>query len=936
MIHHFTQLMLRTALFVALFLWTPVLNATTYSVSNASDFNALPTLNAGDIVVLASGNYGALDKTLVSSISNDATAQSNPIFVTAASAGGVNVTAPSLITLQGRGIILAGLDFVSGSGMKDNGSSSPASLIKTAANSRYMTISNIRYLDCTAGDDYGHWLNVEGFHHTIEYCSFEGKDEPVANSTVAFKRNTSEAGISMPRDHVMRRCYFGPRECSTSENGYESIRIGDSSSQAHDMRVIIEENVFYHAIWRADGEKPNDMEIISNKTKGNIIRNNTFLESYGQITLRHGDACVVEGNYIIGGGYYSGSSILRNSANPYQSGIRVIGQDHIIRNNYLENLIGNNLRAALSVLGGESGWDDGNGSGGDNGYEAADSAEVYHNTFIDCKELHLGYLNRGTIQPVGVLVYNNAWQGRGSSNGIERESGFSLGGSGGNYIYHPSGDYGWTGLSGTYSASTSPDVTDSFDDYNIPTTSSPLLNAADLTLSSSTDVRQLTRPTTGRDIGSFEREVSGSGMRPLLRDEIGPEFDGGPSGTYPVPGDTKPTITTSSLPNGAIGVSYQEALSAGAGDSPLTWSISAGSLPVGVSMNSSGFISGTPTTSGTSNFTVIVSDVDSDSDTQALSLIIDAEPGPDPAKFSLSGGDVIASMSQSPNIAGNTLDGALGTRWSAQGDGEWIRYDLGSVMNIHFLKLAWLDGASRTANFDVEVSDDDTNWTAVLSDEDSSGTTTALETVEIPDTPARYVRIVGHGNSSPSLWNSITETEIWGTAVVALPPEAPVIHTVNSLDGRVVVLWDASPGATSYKVKRSTVSGSGYVTVTNLSGVSYLDTGVVNGTTYHYVISAVSVAGESTDSSEERGKPFAPIGPEELGALTLSLSGENIQATVMSVAGRVYQMQRSEDLTPGSWVNVGATVIGTGASMILEDSDTPLPAHRFYRLVIQP
>ncbi|MDB4436212.1 hypothetical protein N9139_01930, partial [Akkermansiaceae bacterium] len=79
-----------------------------------------------------------------------------------------------------------------------------------------------------------------------------------------------------------------------------------------------------------------------------------------------------------------------------------------------------------------------------------------------------------------------------------------------------------------------------------------------------------------------------------------------------------------------------------------------------------------------------------------------------------------------------------------------------------------------------------------------------------------------------------------------------------------------------------------------------------------------------------------PIGPEELGALTLSLSGENIQATVMSVAGRVYQMQRSEDLTPGSWVNVGATVIGTGASMILEDSDTPLPAHRFYRLVIQP
>lgn len=678
------------------------------------------------------------------------------------------------------------------------------------------------------------------------------------------------------------------------------------------------------------------MEIISNKTKGNIIRNNTFLESYGQITLRHGDACIVEGNYIIGGGFYSGSSILRNTANPHQSGIRVIGHDHIIRNNYLENLIGTNLRASLSVLGGESGWDDGNGSGGDNGYEAADNAEVYNNTFIDCNELHLGYINRGTIQPVGVKVYNNAWQGSGSSNGIERDNDFSLGGSGGNYIYHPDGDYGWTGLSGTYSSSTSPDVTDSFDDYKIPTSSSPLLNAADLTLSSSTDLRQLSRPATGRDIGSFEREVAGSGLRPLLRDEIGPEFDGGPSGTYPVPGNTTPTIATSSLPNGAIGVSYQEALSAGAGEAPLTWSISAGSLPVGISMNSSGVISGTPTTSGTSNFTVIVSDVDSDTDTQALSITIDTEPGSDPEKFPLTGGDVIASSFQSPNNAGNTLDGALGTRWSAQGDGEWIRYDLGSVRNVHYLKLAWLNGASRTSNFDIEVSDDDMNWTAVLSDTDSSGTTTELEIVEIPDTAARYVRIVGHGNSSPSAWNSITESEIWGTAVVALPPEVPVIQTINPLDGRVVVLWDASPGATSYNVKRSTVSGSGYVTISNLSGVGYLDTGVTNGTTYHYVISAVNAAGESSDSSEVSGKPFAPIGPEELGGLVIGLSGGNIQASVMSVVGRIYQMQRSDDLTSDSWVDVGGTVIGTGGAMIFEDSSDPLPTQRFYRLVIQP
>ncbi|MCM2275340.1 MAG: polysaccharide lyase 6 family protein, partial [Candidatus Didemnitutus sp.] len=435
--------------------------AVTHTVNNAADFNALPSLNAGDVVVLNSGTYGSLNKTLVSTIATDALAQSNPIYVYAATPGGVDVTAPSQITLQGRGIILAGLDFVSGSGMLANGDDTPVWIIKTDANSRHMTISNVRFLNCTAGDNYGHWLYLEGFNHTVEYCSFEGKNEPNRNATVAFKRNTSEAGITTPRNHVLRYCYFGPREASNASgstgNGYETIRIGDSSSQAHDMNVTIAHNVFYRAIWRNDGAKPNDMEIISNKSKGNKILHNTFLESYGQLTLRHGDACLVEGNYILGGGYYSGSSILLRAANPHQTGIRIIGTDHVVRNNFLINLVGTNLRAALCLMGGESSHTDGNGSGGYNGYEAAHNAQIYNNTFVDCTELNLGYRSAGTVSPTGVQIYNNVWQGSGTSNGIVRSNSFTPAGSGGNYIYHPSGSYGWTGLTGgTYTSSASP------------------------------------------------------------------------------------------------------------------------------------------------------------------------------------------------------------------------------------------------------------------------------------------------------------------------------------------------------------------------------------------------------------------------------------------------------------------------------------------------
>src|ERR1700690_2589974 len=69
------------------------------------------------------------------------------------------------------------------------------------------------------------------------------------------------------------------------------------------------------------------------------------------------------------------------------------------------------------------------------------------------------------------------------------------------------------------------------------------------------------------------------------------------------------TILTMSVPNAPQNVPYSTTLVAAAGSPPYTWSISAGSLPVGLSLNgSTGVISGTPTGTGTSNFTAKVTD----------------------------------------------------------------------------------------------------------------------------------------------------------------------------------------------------------------------------------------------------------------------------------------------------------------------------------------
>ena len=68
------------------------------------------------------------------------------------------------------------------------------------------------------------------------------------------------------------------------------------------------------------------------------------------------------------------------------------------------------------------------------------------------------------------------------------------------------------------------------------------------------------------------------------------------------------SITTSSLTAGSVNVPYSASLAATGGVPPYTWSITSGSLPTGLTLSTSGGISGTPTSQQTSSFTVQVSD----------------------------------------------------------------------------------------------------------------------------------------------------------------------------------------------------------------------------------------------------------------------------------------------------------------------------------------
>ena len=93
--------------------------------------------------------------------------------------------------------------------------------------------------------------------------------------------------------------------------------------------------------------------------------------------------------------------------------------------------------------------------------------------------------------------------------------------------------------------------------------------------------------------------------------EIAPDgtvkYDGPTGGGSGGPGGpTALTFNTSTLPNGTFGTSYSQALSASGGTSPYTYTLT-GTLPAGLTLSGS-TISGIPNTTGTSSFTITLTD----------------------------------------------------------------------------------------------------------------------------------------------------------------------------------------------------------------------------------------------------------------------------------------------------------------------------------------
>ena len=341
------------------------------------------------------------------------------------------------------------------------------------------------------------------------------------------------------------------------------------------------------------------------------------------------------------------------------------------------------------------------------------------------------------------------------------------------------------------------------------------------------------------------------------------------------------TVATSSLPNGVVGASYSQTLTSSGGNGTITWSISAGTLPIGLSLASAtGIISGTPSANGTSTFTVTATDSTTPTaQTASKSISITVSPALTVTTTSLPNGVVGASYSQT--LASSGGNGAI--TWSISAGSLPNGLSLASTTGV----ISGTPTAGGTSTFTVTATDSTTPTaqTASKSLSITVGTGLAVTTSTLPN------GVVGASYSQTLTSSGGNGTITWSISAGSLPNGLSLASATGIISGTpsangtstfTVTATDSTTPTAQTASRSLSITVSPALTVTTTS----LPNGVV-GASYSQVLASSGGNGTITWSISAGSLPNG-----------LTLTGNTISGTPSANGTSTFTVTATDSTTP--------------------------------------
>ncbi|NRS91795.1 chondroitinase-B domain-containing protein [Frigoriflavimonas asaccharolytica] len=859
----------------------------TTTASLVSAVNLAGTNGTGGTFILKDGTYN----NATMSFSAIATA-ANPIIIKAQNIGGVTFTGTSYVSFG------YGAAYMTLEGFKFNCTGNVSTLVKFQGNNNIRITRNDFTLTVPDGVTTSTWVLIGGVyndttqpyqflshHNRIDHNTFHDKGTG-GNMIRIDGTNSAQVSQYDQIDHNLFK-NNGPRV----DNGQETIRMGWSAMSNSSAYTTVENNLFVNC----DG----DPEIISVKSCDNIIRNNTFLGSYGTLSLRSGRRNLVQGNYFFNNGRPEGlagdgTTVVRTG------GIRIYGVDHVVVNNYFEGLTGTIWDAPITLTQGDA-IDNGTNTNLTS-HIRAQRVMIANNTLVNnVHGIQIGYRNANGSSAyntalLGVTLANNIITGNQGSM-IEVLDNASISGiTFTNNLMYPVSPA--TLSSGTTTAIAA-NILDPTLAANAATSTSNYTNwkataatpsYANPSYANITQVPSITddidgqiRTSPNSNVGADHLSTATIQNIPMVEATVGPyAYENIPLALTPVAnfnvaGEIKPTTVTTALAwtatvdttwlsiNNASGTGNATinitatANTTGAARSGILTVSGAGVAPVTLAINQDGptltlsavtdftasgetknttvssNVSWTAsinnpswlsinTTSGTLNGTINITAAANTSTTartgtltvigggltKTLSISQDGIPsGAIMINAGVGGFPVTVTATNTQagaNIATNTLDKDVNTRWSDDGNANpygVLTYDFGSEYTLESIKIATTGTSTKLYFYGIQFSTDGINYTTVSNVQSAYANQNTYATYPFTNV-ARYVKIIGGGNNSTG-FSTVSEVQFFGisagtlssneitikNAISIYPIPANdhiIIKSMNSLKGKVEII----------------------------------------------------------------------------------------------------------------------------------------------------